>query len=88
MLGQSREGPMDAELYDDLFERLSDADLPAEVVRLIEACWSGDQALGDALADTSDATAQPRTQRPRPTAAVFLSSIEVRGFRGIAETTS
>ena len=78
---------MDADLYDELFERLSEAELPADVVRLVEACWSGDQALDDVLADTSDASAQPRTQRPKPTVAVFLSSIEVRGFRGIAETS-
>lgn len=79
---------MDAELYDDLFERLSEAELPDDVVGLIEASWSGEAALDEALAESSQSAAQPRTQRPKSAAAVFLSSIRVRGFRGIAEDST
>lgn len=78
---------MDAELHNDLIERLGNSDLCDEAVALVEACWSGDAAIDEALGDGAQASAKPlRQKRPTP-AAVFLSSIEVRGFRGIAQSS-
>ncbi|MEM6292331.1 MAG: AAA family ATPase [Myxococcota bacterium] len=51
--------------------------------------WSGDAALDGALAESSPAAAQPRAQPPTSAAAaVVLSSLQVRGVRGIAEASS
>lgn len=78
---------MDSELHNDLIERLGESDLSDAAVALVEACWSGDAALDEALGDEEGASAKPTMKRRTPAAAVFLSSIEVRGFRGIAESS-
>ena len=63
---------MDAELHNDLIERLGNSDLCVEAVALVEACWSGDAAIDEALGDGGQASAKPlRQKRPTP-AAVFL----------------
>ncbi len=79
---------MDSDLESDLYERLMEADLPGDVAQLVEASWSGDAAVDGVLAESSPTAAQPRTTRPKSAAAVFLSSIQVRGFRGIAEDST
>jgi len=75
--------PVDA--VDLLVDRLAGAELPAPVAELIIAACVGDEALVGALYEDASPARPARSEEPqgRPPP-LFLGSIEVEGFRGIA----
>lgn len=80
--------PLDEPLFEAVFDRLAEEEIPAETADLVLGACAGDEGLRAALAgehpDVPDLAIDP----DRDTQAVYLESVTAEGFRGIGPSAS